>query len=218
MSLRRFLVGSLGMLVSALLLMAAAPVGSPADFAALTIRPQGSEAFDLATGITTLPEGGTVAYKDEGVTLEGEFIRYREGEFIEIEKASVTGAFGTLSSPALRFDVATQLLTASAGAAFEGPALKLEADIVKLTLNDDIAVLKGNVTSQSPELASEQVLVDTTGQQALLIGPYAFHNGPVVLRGNAGKTLALTWDDKGNTSAETSLPPTVQERFAAHLP
>lgn len=218
MDFRRLWGVPLAVLAPVLLLMAAAPLGSPADFAALTIRPNGSEAFDLATGITTLNEGGTVAYRDEGVTLEGSFIRYREGEFIEIERASVTGAFGALRAPALRFDVPTQLLTASKGAAFDGPALTLEADTVELNLNDDIAVLEGSVTSRTPDLESAQVLVDTLGQRAVLVGPYTFNNGPVVLRGNAGKTLALTWNDGGDVSAETTLSPEVQERFAAYLP
>lgn len=217
MNLRRYPGALLG-LAAIFFLAAAAPVGSPADFAALTIRPNGSEAFDLATGVTTLPEGGTVSYKDEGVVLGGSVIRYLEGDFIEIEEATVEGDFGTLSAPALRFEVASQRLLASSGATFTGPALALGADTAELNLTDDVAVLQGHVKSQSPDLQSDEIIVDTTGQQALLVGPYVFRNGPVVLRGDAGKKLALLWNRNGDVSAQTTLSPEVQARFAAYLP
>lgn len=205
-------------LFCALPLAAAAPVGNPADFAALTIRPNGPEELDLTTGVTTLPQGGTVAYKAEGVTLSGTFIRYLEGQFIEVEEATVQGTFGTLTAPSLRFDVAAQRLEAAQGAHFEGEALRLGADKLSLNLTDDVATLSGNVSSQNPELTSQTALVDTTGSQALLLGPYSFQNGPVSLTGDAGKRLALRWDDAGDVSAETRVPPEVQQRFAAYLP
>jgi hypothetical protein len=201
----------------ALPLAGAAPVGNPADFAALTIRPNGPEELDLATGVTTLPEGGTVSYKDEGVTLSGTFIRYLEGEFIEIEGATVEGVFGSLSAPQLRFVVASQRLEAVAGARFKGEALELEAKTITLHLEDDIAVLAGGVLSREPDLTSERAVVDTAANQALLIGPYRFQNGPVTLRGEAGKQLALTWDEAGAVSAGTAIAPDVQSRFAPYL-
>ena len=216
MSLRRF--SCLTLLLATSCAFAAAPVGNPADFAALTIRPNGSEAFDLATGVTTLPEGGTIGYKNENVTLAGAVIRYAEGDFIEIEKATVEGTFGALKAPALRFDVASQQLTASSGATFEGPALALSAATVELNLNDDIAVLKGKVSSRDPDLTSSTALVDTRGRHALLVGPYEFHNGPVVLRGDAGEQLALSWSEQGDVSASTKIAPEVQARFASYLP
>ncbi len=218
MTAKRFWVAGLACFAFGPLLAGAAPVGSPADFAALTIRPKGSEAFDLATGITTLAEGGTVSYKDEGVTLEGGSIRYKEGDFIEVEEASVMGSFGTLRAPAIRFDVASQTLRATEGVAFTGDALELSADTIELNLNDDVAVLQGRVSSTSPELTSETVLADTQGAQAVLVGPYTYQSGPVVLRGNVGKTLALIWNKAGEVSASSTLSPDVQERFAAYLP
>ncbi len=196
----------------------ATPVGNPADFAALTIRPNGPEELDLTTGVTTLPKGGTVSYRDEGVTLSGSFIRYLEGQFIEVQGATVAGVFGTLGAPTLRFDVATQRLEAARGATFKGDALALDAETITLNLSDDIAVLEGGVSSQKPNLTGQTVLVDTTGRQALLIGPYAFQNGPVTLKGDAGERLTLLWDDEGAVSAQTTLAPEVQARFASYLP
>lgn len=193
------------------------PLGNPADFAALTIRPNGAEELDLASGVTTLPQGGEISYKDENVTLSGSFIRYLEGDFIEVKEATVEGAFGTLKAPALRFEVGPQRLEAQ-GATFSGPALELTADTITLNLQDDVAVLAGNVLSQKPELSGTRALVDTTGRRALLVGPYRFQNGPVVLTGDAGEQLALSWDAAGAVAAATQVAPEVQERFSSYLP
>ena len=100
----------------------AAPVGDSQDFAALPIRPAGPEELDLETGVTTLPEGGEIVYRQEGVTLRGSFIRYLEGDFIEVQTAVVEGEFGLLTAPQLCFDVAAQTLQAEDGATFEGEA------------------------------------------------------------------------------------------------
>lgn len=195
----------------------AGPVGDQQDFAALTIRPNGPEELDLETGVTTLPEGGEISYREEGVTLRGSFIRYLEGDFIEVEEAVVEGEFGTLAAPQLRFDVAAQTLQADRGATFSG-ALELSADALSLNLQDDTAELTGNVRSTDPELSGARALVDLTGSAGVLVGPYEYQEGPVGLSGADGKLLALSWDEDGAVSAETELPAVLQERFAGRLP
>ena len=192
-------------------------VGSPQDFAALNIVPSGPEELDLTTGVTTLPQGGEIGYRAENVTLKGSFIRYLEGDFVEITGATVTGDFGTLRAPELRFDVGAQTLDAK-GATFAGEALALTADTLSLSLKDDVAVLEGNVTSKIPELTAARVLVDLTGSQGLLIGPYTYQDGPVGLKGAADKLLALSWDASGALSADSRVPAALQTRFAAYLP
>lgn len=196
----------------------AAPVGNQQDFAALTIRPNGPEQLDLETGVTTLPEGGEISYRQEGVTLRGLFIRYLEGSFVEVEEAVVEGEFGTLTAPQLRFDVAAQTLQADSGATFTGEALSMSADTLSLNLQDDTAELTGNVQSTDPELMGARALVDLTGNAGVLVGPYEYQEGPVALSGAAGEPLALSWDDAGAVSAETELPAALQERFAGRLP
>ena len=196
----------------------AAPVGDSQDFAALTIRPNGPEQLDLETGVTTLPEGGEIVYRQEKVTLRGSFIRYLEGDFIEVETAVVEGEFGTLEAPQLRFDVAAQTLQADSGATFTGEALSMSADALTLNLADDTADLIGNVQSSDPELVSSRALVDLTGSAGVLVGPYEYQEGPVGLSGAEGKLLSLSWDDVGAVSAETELPAALQERFAGRLP
>ncbi len=187
------------------------------DFAALSVRPDGPEELDLATGITTLPEGGEILYRAQGVRLVGGYIRFLEGDFIEVQEATVTGEFGVLEAPELRFEVVPQRLLARS-ATFVSEAVELSADTAELELTQNIAVLSGNVTSTDPELTGARALVDLTGQQALLIGPYAFSDGPVALRGDEGKLLALRWDASGALSAETQIPPVLKMRFADLLP
>ena len=193
-------------------------VGSPQDFAALTIRPRGPEELDLTTGVTTLPQGGEIGYRSEKVTLKGDYIRYLEGDFVEVKGALVTGEFGTLRAPELRFNVGAQTLEAQGGATFLGEALELTADTLSLSLKDDTALLEGNVTSQKPELTAQRVLVDLGGSQGLLVGPYTYQNGPIGLKGAAGKQLALSWDASGALSADSQVPAALQTRFASYLP
>lgn len=196
----------------------AAPVGTDADFAALTVRPNGPEELDLATGVTTLPEGGEIVYRAENVRLTGGFIRFLEGDFIEVEEAVVEGAFGTLEAPELRFEVPTQALRAAQGATYSGEALELVADTITLNVETELAVLEGGVSSRSPDLNSERALIDLAAQQAVLVGPYTFADGPVTLRGDAGELLALRWDAAGALSAQTEVPAALRARFAEQLP
>lgn len=193
------------------------PVGTPQDFAALSVRPNGPEELDLATGITTLPEGGEIVYRTEGVTLTGSYIRFLEGDFIEVRGALVTGTFGVLEAPELRFEIEPQRLVAQ-DATFVSEAVELRAATAELELERGVAVLSGGVTSTDPELGGERALVDLTGQQALLVGPYTFKDGPVALRGDAGELLALRWDAAGAFSAETQIPAVLKMRFADRLP
>ena len=193
-------------------------VGSPQDFAALNIVPSGPEELDLTTGVTTLPQGGEIGYRAENVTLQGNFIRYLEGDFVEVRGATVTGDFGHLRAPQLRFDVGAQTLQAEGGATFAGEALELTAATLSLDLESDTAVLEGDVTSETPELTAQRVLVDLTGSQGLLVGPYTYQNGPVGLKGAAGKLLALSWDASGALSADSQVPAALQTRFAPYLP
>ncbi len=204
-------------LTSALTSALASTVGTPQDFAALSVRPNGPEELDLATGITTLPEGGEIVYRTAGVTLTGSYIRFLEGDFIEVRGASVTGAFGVLEALELRFEVQTQRLVAR-GATFLGEVVELHADTAELELSEDVAVLSGSVTSTDPDFGGERALVDLTGQQALLVGPYTFRDGPVALRGGTGKLLALHWDAAGALAAETQIPAVLKMRFADWLP
>jgi hypothetical protein len=196
----------------------AAPVGTETDFAALTVRPNGPEELDVATGVTTLPEGGEIVYRAEDVRLTGSFIRFLEGDFIEVEEAVVEGAFGTLKAPELRFEVPTQTLRAAQGATFSGEALELMADTITLNVETDLAVLDGGVSSRSPDLSGARALIDLAAQQALLVGPYTFADGPVTLRGDAGELLALRWDAAGALSARTEVPAALRARFAELLP
>jgi hypothetical protein len=206
----------------------AEPLGTEADFAALSVRPYGAQNLDLATGITTLPDGGELSYRDLEVTLAGSFVRFLEGEFVEVEEATVTGAFGRLEALALRFEVSSQTLQAQGGVRFTSAAdsdaesssesgaagdVALAAEMATVFLEQDVAVLEGGVTSSAPELRGARAFIDLAAPQALLVGPYTYQEGPVTLRGAAGETLALTWDEVGAVSADTEVPTALLERF-----
>lgn len=183
----------------------AVPIGTAADFAALKIEPRGGEELDATTGVVTLPQGGTVQYKDEDVKVDAGKLRYLDGKFIEAKDATVSGAFGTITAPALRFDVAAQALKATRGATFKAASegLMLAADAITVDLKEDTAYLAGNVSSSDPELKAEGAAVDLRQPWALLKAPYTFKNGPLSLSGEGGKTLALVWSAQGDVEAQT---------------
>jgi len=208
----------LALLLPALALAQEDALGTEADFAALSIQARGPQTFDLSTGITTLPEGGVIRDRREDVTLEGSFIRYREGDFIEVRGATVRGAFGSVRAPELRFEVGPQTLQARSDVRFESLDFGMRAERLTLDLESDVAVAEGGVRSETPALEGARALVDMRTQQALLVGPYTYQDGPITLRGAPGELLALRWNESGEVSAETEVTPALRERFRAYLP
>ena len=191
-------------------------------FAALEITPYGDEVFDLATNITLLSEGGEVVDRESGTVLTGERVRFREGDFVEVEGARVSGDFGVLEAPELYFDLTTQTLTASGGVLFEGAALTLSGERLTLYLEPDIAVAVGGVVGERPALEAGSLLVDLAQNLALLRGPYRYAEGPVTLSGSAeSDRLSLGWrEEAGETvfEVQTEVDGALLARLEPYLP
>jgi len=77
------------------------------SFASFFVEANTTEEFDIVTGISELPDGGKVIDQESGVTIIGDHILYKEGEFIEVVGAIVDGNFGTMIAPEISVDLST---------------------------------------------------------------------------------------------------------------
>jgi len=163
-------------------------------FAALTITPFGEQLFDLATGIATLPDGGEVVDREGGMVLIGQWLHYQEGVFVEAREARVEAKTFTLSAPSIVLDLVEQRLNASGGVRYQSPELELGAEQVLIDLAREHAVLSSVVSTRAPLLEAAMLLVAGDLGAALLVGPYRYQDGPLVLSSSeAGDLLELRW-------------------------
>ncbi len=194
------------------------------DFAALSVQPYGDQVIDIATSITTLPDGGEVIDRDSGVSLTGAFVRYQEGVFVEASGAEVTGDFGTIAAPEIYLDIDEGVLRASAGVLLLAKDISVNTDALTLYLDAGMAVASGNVVGQKPPLESATLLIDITQETALLLGPYVYQDGPITLRGNAAtEQLLLSWTaaasgESVRFEASTVISEDLNKRFSPFLP
>lgn len=195
--------------------------GLASEFAALSVTPYGQQNFDLATNTTTLPQGGRVIDQASDVVLSGEFVRYREGVFIELRDALVEGAFGNLAAPDIELDIAAQTLHARGEVHYQGEELVIQALSVIFLLEPDVAIVRGEVLGNSPRLEGASLIIDTEAQQALLIGPYTYQDGPFTLSGNSNEDLLwVRWQENAGVSSfrvTTDVDIEVRERLLGYL-
>lgn len=163
-------------------------------YAALVITPYGEQIFDLATGVTTLPQGGEVIDRDGKVVLAGQQLRYRQGVFVEALSARVEAEAFVLIAENIYLDVPAQRLDAEGEVSFESPELGLMAERLSIDLVREQAVLNEVVSTREPLLAAATLVVVSDLSAALLVGPYRYQDGPLTLSSSeAGDLLELRW-------------------------
>lgn len=191
-----------------LFLLALPSLAYSTEFAALTITPAGAELFDIATGITTLPDGGKVVDAERELILQSGFIRFEEGKFIETESTEVTGKFGTLTADALRIDLKQNTITAEGELTLNNQTLSVTADVLTLFLEPNVARLAGNVQSAAPEFETKALLLKLDEPDALLVSPYRFQDGSLTLEQSGQDTLLQLHQEQGADGAEVYNPST----------
>jgi hypothetical protein len=151
-----------------------------AAVARLTVVPTGEQSFDLLTGETTLPEGGTILDTQSGLRLDAAFIRYREGAYIEAQEATAATAGGNLVAPTLSIDVPSLVAVARDGVRFVRDGLTVHAAAAELRFGPELARFDAPA-GDDPELSARALLLDLRSGDALLLGPYRFQDGPFTL-------------------------------------
>lgn len=149
--------------------------------ARLTVIPAGEQAFDLATGETTLPDGGTIIDRQTGLTLRAERIVYRDGDYIHAWSATAETDAGVLTAPTLRIDVPSLTARVPDGVTLERPGLAVTADSAEYLFEESLVRFHApRGTSTTLEARTLYLAVDTG--DVLLIGPYLYQDGPFTLR------------------------------------
>ncbi len=199
----------------------AAACAETAPFAALTVTPDGPQRYDITTGVTTLPQGGTVVDQDTGVTLKAASMQYVEGASIDAKDASVTGSFGRLTATSIHIDVPAGTLRASGDLQLVRDGLRLQADALRFDAGREVVDFTGPVTGASPAFRADRVLLDAKSGDVLLLGQYRFRQGALTLTSpTGGGRLELHFhqiDGKPVYDAATEASPTLLARFSAEL-
>lgn len=192
-----------------------------APFAALTVTPRGAQEYDISTGVTTLPDGGSIIDEDTGVSLAAKQITYLDGSYIEARGASVSGAFGRLTAATLHIDVKTGVLTASGDLSLARDALTLKAGKLTYYATRRVADFSGTVTGTSPAFRADRLLLDALSGNVLLLGDYRYAGAAFTLRApEGGGRLELTLHQVDGVpvyDAATDVSPGLLARFAAEL-
>jgi len=193
-----------------------------AKFAALSIEPYGDSVYDLASGVTTLPQGGVIHDNENDLSIDASYIEYKEGEYIKAKQAKVDTEDAQFGTAELEYLPETDRALLKGGVGFDGKNIhKLHAERGWIYLKDGVAVLAGNVAAAEPQLTAALLVADYRQGEALLVAPYAFKDPKlgVTLSGkNPKKPLYLKFDAKtGAVSASSKVPAAVVERLLAYV-
>lgn len=209
------------LVLAAGLFVAPVHIAAQAPFAALSINSAGPQVMDITTGITTLPQGGSVVDRDTGVSLAAAHISYLDGAFIEAIDVTVDGAFGSLWADSVRIEMADSLLTASGNLRLERDGLTVTAAGLHYFAVSAIAVFEGGVTGSDPAFSAERVLLDVISGDVLLVGSYTFNSGLFTMTSpTEGGRLELRLHEVDGVityDAATDVSQELLQRFSAHL-
>ena len=177
----------------------------------------GDQVFDLATGVTTLPQGGEVVDREGELRLVGETIRYRDGEFIEAEGVRVEGRFGTATAERLRVDVTTDVLEAAGGLTVERDGLRLQAGELRYDAEAEVVRFAGGVRADDPAFEAAAAVLDLQSGAIVLVGPYEFQDGLFTLRGPAEGALLELVPVETDAGTDYAAASEVSAELAARL-
>lgn len=192
--------------------------GALAQDARLSVQPAGEQRFDITTGVTELPSGGTIQDQETGVALEASWIRYREGAFIEAEGAVAEGDFGRFEAPSLRIDLEAGTLEATDGVTLRREGLAVEAASLRYHA-EEAAVRFEEARGSEPDFEARVLLLDVDTGDALLLGPYRYAGEPFEMsddRSDARLQL-LPQDDEAERTAVFDARSEVDPELLARL-
>jgi hypothetical protein len=183
-----------------LLLAALSIVGagwSQSGIAELEVTAYGRQRIDLASGRTVLEDGGELIERGSGVRLVAAWIAYAEGIEVSARDASIDGDIGLVEAPWVVIDLAAGRLTASGGVAWRREGLQVTGETLWFDADAGVVGLLGDVEAVEPDASAAEVWIDLASRRVLLVGPYGYANGPLVLRGGADGALQLDASDTG---------------------
>lgn len=179
---------------SILVLVALAAVATgwaQSGIAELEVTAYGRQSIDLASGRTVLEDGGELIERGSGVRLVAAWIAYLEGVEVSARDVSIDGDLGLVEAPLVAIDLAAGTLTASGGVAWRREGLQVTGEALWFDADAGIVGLLGGVEAVEPDASAAEVWIELAGGRVLLVGPYAYADTPLVLRGPEGAGLQL---------------------------
>jgi len=190
--------------------------------AELEVTAYGRQRIDLASGRTVLDDGGELIERASGVRLAAAWIAYTEGVEVSAREASIDGDLGLVAAPLVVIDLIAGRLTASGGVTWQRAGLEVTGETLWFDDDAGIVGLWGGVEAVEPEASAAEVWIELANGRVLLVGPYAYADGVLVLRGGEGADLQLDANDAGegvsydaNTAVDADLRAAVGAARAA---
>jgi len=159
--------------------------------AELTVIAYGAQRVDLASGRTVLEDGGELVERRSGVRLTAAWIGYLEGVEVVAREVRFEGDFGRVEAGELVIDLVNVHLWADGGVVLQHEALALAATSLWLAVDSGVVGLVGEVEALVPEASASEAWIELATGRVLLLGPYRFADGPLVLTGNVDAILQL---------------------------
>jgi hypothetical protein len=193
-----------------------------AEFAALSIEPYGDSVYDLASGVTTLPQGGVIRDNENDLSIDASFVEYKEGEYIKARQAKTEAAGVSFAAAELEYLPAADEARLAGGVSLETDDIKnLRAQKGWIYLKDGVVVLAGGVSATRPELEAALLVADYRQGEVLLLAPYRYKDASlgVTLSGkNPEKPLYLRFDQQsGEVTASSKAPAEVAARLLGYV-
>jgi len=195
------------------LLLAVSALLLGARFAGFSVEANGDQQVDLATGVTTLPRGGTLTDSKNGLKLVAPYIQYKDGEFIRARQAQLNTGDTRFNALELDYQFKGEVLRLKGLTLSSKDFSQISAQEGLAWLAEDRLVLAGEIRSQSPQLRASKMVVDSQSRQALVIGSFSFQDGNVRLSGNRADSLLLLTFQGGKTQATSRVPADVLARL-----
>lgn len=212
MSFRRCL-----MLLTALTL--GAGPASAVTFGGLNVTPRGAQNLNLETGVTDMPQGGTVTDKKASLTMTAARLQLKPGDMLSAQQATVkTKAGGTLIAAQVTYDLKKGVVTATGDVSYSDARMqKVVAPRLTLYTDSGFVVASGHVRAATPALSGSTLVFDLNTMQAVVGGPYTVTTRLGRTAGAAGERLLLTF--AGNALTNVTGKPSREDlaRFAPYL-
>jgi hypothetical protein len=182
--------------------------------AELTVTAYGRQTFDLASGRTVLDDGGEVVDRRSGVRLIAAWVAYAEGVEVQAREASFEAELGRGSAPKATIDLLRGRVWAGGGVLWEYDGLVVRGHELRFDADAGIVGLLGDVVATSPDISAAEAWVEIASGRVLLLGPYRFADGAIVLSGGEGRALQLdviVHDGRVEYDASTDVEPIWRE-------
>lgn len=185
---------------------------SAASFAGFSIKPYGDQKLNLQTGVTILSKGGVASDAARGVTVDAQYIEYKQDDRLTARDAKLsTKDGGVLVGKTVEYNAKSGVLVATGDLEYNDARVKgLTAPSISLDTNRKLAVATGGVKSETNGLSANTVVVDYAQNRAVMYGNYVYNYNGTRLKGSkADSVLFVTWNADGKAS--TNSKPTAEQ-------